>query len=51
MKSKGGGKMAPVMTRKSESKAARPAKAAVMSKENEQSKRMVEAKGKRGGKW
>ena len=48
---KGGGKMAPPMAAKGEAKTARPAKQAVMSKPNEQSKRMMEAKGKRGGRF
>jgi hypothetical protein len=39
---KGGGKMAPVMNKKGESKTARPSKAKVMSKPNETSKRMMD---------
>jgi hypothetical protein len=46
-----GGKMAPAMTKKAESKTARPVKQAVLSKPNETGRRMMEKTGKRGGKW
>lgn len=50
-KGKGGGKMAPSMLSKKESKTDRPAKQKVMSRPNEQGKRMMEKTGKRAGRW
>lgn len=41
-KTRGGGAMAPAMTRKAESGTARPAKAKVLSKPGEQGKRMLD---------
>jgi hypothetical protein len=54
MKSKttrAGGKMVPSFLAKGESKTARPAKQAVMSKPGESAKRSGEKTGKRGGRW
>lgn len=48
---RGGGKAPPKMTKAGEGKTARPTKPKVLSKPNEQGKRLMEHTGKRGGKF